>query len=278
MFAELIESWITPCPAEGRRLGYLRESIALGARHRRCREAWQDHLAQTRVALLASLSCCRSHRIALVFGSGALLDVPLEELAGRFEDVWLVDAVHPLAARRQMRRYSNVQPIVHDVTECVFGLPDLDLPTAADLQRLVGRSPHRFLEENRIDWVASVNLFSQLHLLPVAWLQRHQPQLDDAALNAFAVALLRRHLDYLAAFRAPVCLVADLEQTTRNVATGEMIERTDLSNFFVGWPEPFAAWDWELAPPGELARDVASRHRVGAFYVNEPWISHRSLS
>lgn len=268
MLAELIASLVTPCSGEGRRLGYLKESIALSARHRRCRKAWRDHLAQSRAALLASLSHCRSHRIALVLGSGALLDVPLAELAGRFEQVWLVDAVHPLAARRQMGRFPNVRRIVHDVTECVFDLPGLAPLTEAGLERLARRSPRRFLDETEVDWVASVNLFSQLHLLPIAWLRRYRPALDDAALNAFAVGLLRQHLDYLAAFRAPVCLVADLEQTTRRVGSHEARERTDFAAFFAGWPEPFAAWDWELAPPGELARDMESRHRVGAFVAD----------
>lgn len=249
-------------------MGYLKESIALSARHRRCRMAWQDHLAATRAALLSSLSLCRSNRIALLLGSGALLDVPLAEVAGRFEEVWLVDAVHPLAARRQMRRFPNVRRIVHDVTECVFDLPRLSPLMVESLERLGRQSPRRFLDEKRIDWVASVNLFSQLHLLPVAWLRRHQPQLDDAVLNAFAVALLSRHLDYLAAFRAPVCLVADLEQSTRSIGGDEAVEHTDFSAFFTGWPEPSGAWDWELAPPGELARDVESRHRVAAFVAS----------
>lgn len=268
VLAELIASWVTPCSAEGRHLGYLKESIALSARHRRCHKAWRDHLAQARAALLASLSPCRAHRIALVLGSGALLDVPLAELAGCFEEVWLVDAVHPLAARRQMRRFSNVRPIVHDVTECVFGLPGLAPLTEAGLERLARQSPRRFLDETRIDWVASVNLFSQLHLLPVAWLRRHHPALDDAVLNTFAVALLRRHLDYLAAFRVPVCLIAELEQITRRVASNEVVERTDFSPFFAGWPEPFAAWDWALAPPGEFSWDMQSRHRVAAFMAD----------
>jgi hypothetical protein len=79
------------------------------------------------------------------------------------------------------------------------------------------------------------------------------------------VGLLRRHLEYLAAFRAPVCLVTDLEQTTRRVSSGECLEHTDFSALLAGWPAPFARWDWPLAPPGELARDVESRHRVGAF-------------
>ena len=48
MFAELMEWLTTPCPAAARRLGYLREAIAIRARYRRHHENWRPHLDATR--------------------------------------------------------------------------------------------------------------------------------------------------------------------------------------------------------------------------------------
>jgi hypothetical protein len=174
MLAEALRWLLTPCPKTARCLGHLAESVAIESRARRCQAAWAPHLQHSREALLASASHCEQHRVALVLGSGPLLDVPLAELAARFEAVWLVDLVHPLVARWQVRLYPNVRLIEHDVTEC---LGDLISGPPLDLDRLAGRVPRRFLDEPRIDWVASLNLLSQLPYLPGRWLRAHEPGL-----------------------------------------------------------------------------------------------------
>ena len=51
MVLEWLEAALTPCPNELRDLGYRTELIAIGARYRRCRAAWADHLARSRRAV-----------------------------------------------------------------------------------------------------------------------------------------------------------------------------------------------------------------------------------
>lgn len=259
MLLEAVEWLITPCPVTARRMGHLAESIAIRARARRCRAAWAPHLSRCQDALLASVDACRQRRIALVLGSGPLLDLPLAELSRRFEAVWLVDLVHPLAARWQARRYGNVRLIEHDVTEC---LGDLLHGQPLDPDRLAGRVPGRFLDEPRIDWVASLNLLSQLPNPARRWLRRHQPQLSKETIRAGTDALMGNHLAYLARFRAPVCLVSDLEQFTL-AADGGIVEQTDLTSLLEGWRID-AEWRWAVAPQGELAAGGSAWHRVAA--------------
>ena len=67
-------------------------------------------------------------RVALVLGSGGLLDVPLEELSRRFGEVWLVDMVHPWRARLWARRLGNVRLIEHDITERLEAGRDAPVP------------------------------------------------------------------------------------------------------------------------------------------------------
>ncbi|MDD5364280.1 MAG: hypothetical protein PHR30_02975 [Gallionellaceae bacterium] len=250
MLAEALAWLLTPAPATARRFGHLAESIAIAARHRRCRAAWAPHLAASRQALLESARTAPGQRIALVLGSGHLLDVPLAELAGSFESVWLIDLVHPWSSRLAARRYANVRLIALDVTECLDRLPD-EPPL-----------PARFLDEPGIDWVASVNLLSQLAGLPQHWLRRNRPGLDEAAIHRYGEALMARHLEWLARFRAPVCLLTDIGQT-RLDARGEIVERHDYRPLLAGW-QVSAEWRWDLAPPGELADGQTAFHRVAA--------------
>ncbi|HZW23998.1 MAG TPA: hypothetical protein VFF26_00810 [Gallionella sp.] len=259
----MLTEWLTwlaaDCPPLVRKLGYLRESIAIRSRHRRCKTAWQPHLTNSRTALLDSLQACSSFRTALVFGSGLLLDVPLDELARRFEQVYLVDVVHLPEVKRAVRRHANVRCIDLDVTGFIEHMG------ALSPERLELPPPDCFLDEPDIDWVASVNLLSQLPLLPADWLRQHFPELDEAMLEAWGTRMMRQHMDYLAAFAAPTCLLVDMEQTVHDL-NGEVIENINFAAR-LGLDEGASEqWRWNIAPPGEIAPGIGSFHRIAAHY------------
>ena len=257
----MLTEWLTwlaaDCSKPARKLGYLRESIAIRSRYRRCRTAWLPHLERSRAALLASLQEGTGFRTALVFGSGLLLDIPLDELARRFEKVYLVDIVHLPEVRRAVRRHANVRCIDLDVTGFIEHMD------ALSPERLELPPPKYFLDEPDIDWVASVNLLSQLPLLPADWLRRRFPELDEATLAAWGTQMMRQHLDYLAAFAAPTCLLADLEQTIHE-RNGEVVETIDFAARLGLDEKSSEQWRWDIAPPGEIAPDIGSFHRVAA--------------
>jgi hypothetical protein len=243
MLAEAFAWLFTPASTLARRTGHLSESIAIMARERRCRTAWAPHLEASRAALLESARRASSRRVALVLGSGPLLDVPLAELSGSFEEVWLVDMVHPLRARLQARGYGNVRLIEHDVTEGLAG------------RYPAGMRPARFQDEARVDWVASVNLLSQLP----------GPAQSGTAMRADAA--MTAHLEYLARFRASVCLLADLEQVMLD-GDGAVAEAVDFRPLLSGW-RLLSEWRWDVAPPGELGGGRSRYHRVAALVPAE---------
>jgi hypothetical protein len=241
MLSEVIAWLFTPASRLARKTGHLSESIAILARERRCRAAWRPHLEASRNALLDSARRTTSRRIALVLGSGPLLDVPLGELSELFDEVWLVDMVHPMRARRLARRHANVLLIRHDVTECLAD------PSAEPAR------PERFLDVDRIDWVASVNMLSQL---PIS------RGVSPSETNCDGGVLMTRHLAYLASFRAAVCLLTDLEQVTL-APDGHVETRTDFRPVLDGW-QVKSAWRWDVAPPGELGGGLSRYHWVAA--------------
>jgi len=250
MLAEALAWLLTPASTTARRMGHLGEAIAIAARHRRCRRAWAPHLAASRAALLASARTAPGHGTALILGSGPLLDVPLRELADLFESVWLVDLVHPWSSRLQARRYANVRLIEHDVTECLVRLPAEPV------------LPGWLLDEPGIDWVASVNLLSQLPVLPTRWLRARHPEMSEADVARFGASLMCNHLAWLARFRAPVCLLADVEQTALDAA-GKVRAQCEFGALLADWRIE-ADWRWDLAPPGELAGGGSAHHRVAS--------------
>lgn len=257
MLAEWFTYFSTQCAPQARELGYLRESIGIRSRYRRCKNAWQPHLRNSQSVILESLEACDGMHTALILGSGLLLDIPLAELAARFHKVLLVDLIHLPEARHAASRFPNVHCITGDVTGFVERMEQLsesslELPT-----------PTAFLDQSGIDWVASVNLVSQLPLLPQAWLQRRFPELDSDTLTAWGTQVMQQHLDYLSAFAAPACLLADLEQTTYR-KDGEIIEVVDLASTLNFGAPVNKQWRWDVAPLGEVAPGIGRRHQVSA--------------
>jgi hypothetical protein len=260
----VLSEWLTyltaDCSVFARESGYLRECIGIRARYRRCKNAWLSHLENSRSALLESINSCRSYRTALVLGSGVLLDIPIAELAARFESVWLVDLVHLPEVRRAVRRYENVRCIEHDVTgfreqRAALSEGGLDLP-----------DPVQFLDEASIDWVASVNLLSQLPLLPQDWLRGNFPAIDEQQLEAWGDRIMQQHLDYLAAFGVPVCLLTDYEQTSYR-RSGEMLSVVDFSTRLRFAGVLLKTWRWDVAPPGEISGGTGRFHLVASIAI-----------
>jgi len=253
MLLEALESLATPCPAYLRRLGYRTELVAIGARYRRCRAAWADHLARSHAVIERAIEHTAKRRTAIILGSGRLLDVPLARLAAAFAHVVLIDAVHPLPARLQARRFANVELRAADIGGVLRALSELRRGDP-----LPRPQPFTDLHAPDVDLVVSLNLLSQLGVLPEEWLDRHGWPADTG--HGFAAALTQAHLDDLARCRAHVCLVADVERLWV-AADGKVIER-DSSIYGVPPPPALEEWIWRIAPAPESDPVVSEERRV----------------
>ncbi len=224
MLTEALLYLVTPCPGWARQGGYLRESIAIGARHGRHKKDWADHLTNTKNAVLHAAGLCAKKRRAIVLGSGHGFDLPLESLASTFARIDLVDTVHPLTARIRARRHRRVSLIEADVTG-VDG-PRPAFPADTDL-------------------IISLNLVSQLGVAPGI----------DAAERA---NLRRRHMTETLSLGCVSCIIGDIERRESRRGAGEPDAVT------VDWPTPsglaepleIREWRWPVAPFGEVAADI----------------------
>ncbi len=256
---DLLRYVATPAPAAQRRLGYLRDSIWLQSRARRCRAAWAPHLAASRAVIKEAIRTCARRETAVVLGSGLLDDVPLDELRKHFRRVVLVDAVHPLATRRAVRDCPNVELLTQDLS----GAMALLMGEASELDP---RLP-AVCAEAETGLVISANLLSQLPIRPVARLEGSRRPIgtwtrDDG--DAFGRRIVEGHLTALAALSAKVCLLTDLDEEEAD-REGRVQARHDLL-YGVRLAKPDRSWIWELAPFGEAARGRRLLHRVAGFW------------
>lgn len=250
MLIEGLHTLMTPASWSQRRFGYLRESILLMSRSRRCRAAWSAHLDAARSVIRDACADLVHRRTAVILGSGLLDDVPLSHLAERFDRVVLVDMIHLWPARLAARRHGNVTLQVADLSGCAAWL-------RGEGERRT--DPLAAFDAEEIDFVVSANVLSQLPILPVDWAETHGGPAPDELGRSIVMA----HLRGLASLGARICLVTDVEQVTEDRA-GIVLDRVDLL-YGTTLPEPDRTWIWELAPFGEIGRRRRQRHRVQAY-------------
>lgn len=246
MLREWLTHRMTPAPEPLKRLGYLKEQIAIAARHRRLHPAWKTHLERSRRFVLWSAANCPGQNKVVILGSGGLLDVPLCDLADDFAEVVLIDIFHPPAVQAWAAQYPNVYLVETDLTGLVDGLAQGEMPAEPPLPDI---------PEADADLVVSLNLLSQLPLIPA----RHVPEKQA---KAFATEIQRQHLRALQALPGRVCLITE---TVREFVEDGEVDETEPALADIKLPEPDERWIWNLAPAPEIERGRDLRLRVAAY-------------
>ena len=256
MLRELLTLFWDRGPRATRRFGHDREAVAIAARHRRCRAAWQPHLAAVKSFTLDAADTAPGRDTAVVLGSGLCLDVPLDELCARFRQVVLVDAHHPRTVRALAKKRPGLRLVTVDVTGMAgvavraarqgSGLPD-PVPVPAPLP---GLHP---------DFTISLNLASQL---PIPYYKILDGRVDAAALQRFCRGLIEAHFAWLAGLPGRVSLVCD--RSWERVSGDEVIESRDALEG-VTPPRPDRTWTWDIAPRPEESHAYDRRNRVWGY-------------
>jgi hypothetical protein len=241
-------------------MGYLSEAMAMMNRYRRCRNAWLPHLEKTKEAVADAAASCRNRGKVIVLGSGLLLDLPLEMLAACFEEVVLVDIVHLPHVFGRTRHHPNVNVVQSDITgvaEQLFrGVRSgrMDLPKGSPLVPGV---------DDRAGLVVSLNILSQLSVVPCRFAHLHMSRPEDTRLSSWSDAVLHAHYAALQALTCDVSVIADYRYVLKDETGNIVSEGSTISSLPL--PEPASSWTWQLAPRGEISAQHTKELLVGAW-------------
>lgn len=255
MLLEWFTYLTTSCPTPVAKLGYLQEMIGAQSRYRRCKKAWQPHLVNTQEAIMEAAKQCKQQRTAVILGSGYWYDIPVEMLSRIFKNVLLVDIFHMPAMRGKAERYPNVQLITEDITGEVRGLSNYSFGMEPKVSPFATDMPD-------LDFIASVNMLSQLPMLPTAWL-RSKTDYAPETIEQYGKALIEAHIHYLSQFPQAVCaLITDTTQHVIGVIEGKELESYSLIYDCPLPCEPLRRWQWEIAPAPEFSRKVHLQNSI----------------
>lgn len=227
----------TPCPNHLRKMGYLKELIGIRARAARCQNAWRPHHDQCHrvIANWSETLAGRQQRV-VVMGAALALDIPLKRLSMMFEEVVLVDLIHPWW---RGFRASNVTHVTTDLTGAL---------TETFHQRKPMPTHPPALPE--ADLYLSVNIASQLPCIVGEWLSDRG--LDQADRETWSRAVIDGHFAWLQTLPGRVGLIS--EHRERVMSSGRITSESDP---LYGATLPVAAdhWTWDIAPVGEYYAD-----------------------
>lgn len=252
MLAAALHHWLTPAPGWTTEMGYLREQVALDFRHRRQRAAWAPHLEHCHDLIRTAAEAAPDKGRCRVLGSGHALDIPLDDLSAIFTHVDLVDLVHPRALRRRAKKFPNVALVTADISGVARAAYELSAPP-------LPAPKHDAAILADAGFVVSANVLSQLPLVPLDWLERRCPWADAAARQAFARAVIDRHLTALQHHEGQVCLIAEIMRFVHD--GGRAIRKVDP---LFGAPIMLEGeeWWWDIAPRPEFSPDFDVRLRI----------------
>jgi len=205
-----------------RKMGMLKSQKGILNRYFRESDGWEDHLEQTRKFMLQSAES-KIKGTAAILGSGWLLDVSLESLAGAFQQLHLYDIHHPPQIRKKVEKLDNVELFQTDLTGGVI----------EDAYRAVKRYRKRgektlinalanasFHFAHPPDFIASVNIMNQLNILVTEYMKTKKIYTDRELLELDR-KIQQNHLNILQ--KGKSCLITDYEE-----------ELYDPKNQFIG--------------------------------------------
>jgi hypothetical protein len=243
-------------------MGYLNEAIEMRSRARRHQAAWKPHLDNTRRFILSIAKKCRNSKRAVILGSGLLLDVPLAELSSMFRQVVLMDVVCLPEVRKQIGRYNNVRFKEYDVTGIAYALFQTGERSISELPE---PRPELSTEIRDSSLVVSLNILSQLWVVPRAYVSRRMRGLDEYAVDEWCGRVVTSHYAALTSLSCDVCLIADYGFVKRD-RKGDVISEGSTV-YGLELPVPDASWTWNIAPIEEGSPAFSKELIVGAWHI-----------
>jgi len=196
----------------------------------------------------------------VIIGSGALHDAPVDELLLLGHRIVLVDIVHLAKVRRKYAQHDQITFFDHDVTGLIKPLFEWQegarCPIAAKTRNKLSQ-----INRAKIDLVISLNILSQLPINLIKYAaRRHIPLPND-----FESILLGDHLDTLRVLAPKHLIISDLERqywTDGDAANREPALPKDICQRL---QNPCDTWDWNIAPKGELDKNISLLHKVACW-------------
>jgi hypothetical protein len=180
------------------RMGYYNYQQGLIYRHLNQEGGWDNHLENCRKFILKALDYYKPDKVT-VLGSGWLLEVPLAEMLETTGEIVLVDIIHPPEVIQQAGNLAKVTLSEQDVTGGLIENVWKSSRKRMFFKKRASRNTIEIPEYRPPDdpgLVVSLNILTQLEILPVSFLKR-STGIKDEELSDFRSEIQKKHILFL---------------------------------------------------------------------------------
>jgi len=220
-----------------KKIGYYKDQNGIIKRYLREKNNWDLHLENTKSFILESAKNKNKNK-AIIFGSGWLLDVPIEKLAEMFEQVILIDIFHPNEILKKISSYKNIKTLELDITG--YSKPICLFQKQASLTNLEPeKKAFDLINSFDCDFFVSLNILNQLDILLIDYLTYNWTILESEILE-FRKKIQKEHLNLLPLQKS--CLITDYEE--ENYAGNNLIKSKNLIHTDLPTSKFSNSWQW----------------------------------
>jgi hypothetical protein len=202
---------------------------------------WKEHLEHCKNFIIQCAGN-KKRNVAVVLGSGWLLDLPIDYLCASFKKVYLLDIIHPVQVKHKLKKYPNVSFVEADITggliNEVYTLVN-DFKKKKNIKDLSALNYDGFRINLNIDFLISLNIMNQLDILIADYLKKYNIY-REPELTGMRKKIQQSHFDFLT--REHAILITDHEELHYN---DEVLEsRHSLIHIPLPEDKLRASWKW----------------------------------
>ncbi len=253
MLYEYLRYLVSPASLISKKMGYLKESIAIDARYKRQKKAWTNHLDQCHKYIIQYTKMLPPKSKIMFLGSGALYDIPTKHLIKKDLKLQFVDLVHLSHIKKLYKNNSNITFIEHDISEFTDRFYN-------NHETIPPHPSNDLFEKYKPDFVISINLLSQLSLNFEKYASKNNIELAAG----FADKIITAHILWLKGSKINTLIISDMERhynKNGNVTEIEEIIPDKLLS------SPDHRWKWHIAPKGEINQKTDLTHIVALWKI-----------
>lgn len=237
-----------------KKMGYLSDSRGIINRYINTDGAWDRHLDNTRKFITDRIAG-KKYKTLAVYGSGWLLDFPVDQVSREVGNIYLYDIVHPPQVKSKIKKYRNIHAVTADLT----GGALTEAWTVVKDYKKHGMKPeikamfnNRFNPDPLPDYSISLNFLSQVGDIVTQYLAQHIP-MEEHEINYLIGRLQQFHLDTLKPGKS--CLITDVAEKYY-----DMHDKLQGSKEIIKCSLPLKgnceSWEWLFDPDGEYVRGL----------------------
>ena len=254
MIIEALKHFFYPAELYKKKMGYLRETIAIEARYKRCAPHWMPHLNKCKSLILKAAEKLPDKAHIMIVGSGGLHDIPMDELIEKSMTITCVDIIHLPYVKRA---YPSVTFVEKDITELAEPL----YQSVANGKFNIETFTPEWIPEQKPDLIISLNILSQLPMTLVSYAKAKQIALPEN----FELNIRKCHIHWLKKAGHKNLLITDIKRNYFH--KGELIQSDSalVDGDYELFGTPQEQWIWNIAPVGETEKDIGIEHQVGVW-------------